>query len=236
MIQADWEQLKIPEKELEDLSGIALSDGFAADFYRSAALRNGKKLFSLLLNELLIFCLTLVVSLPVALLANKHNVGSFSDAEIFVRVLQITLGLSLAITVAWNVYRWVKAKPLATLAGLLDEVEKYHEVIQALDIIDRLTDAGNLQANLINRGDAIEALKITRESLVCALKTERILRENQKFICRRYELFTNIESNLAALMALDVSDRATEYGRLLNEALEIGMSVHKEVRKLQNGR
>ncbi|MEG4104632.1 hypothetical protein [Microcoleus sp. S13_C5] len=236
MIQADLEQLKIPEKELEDLSGIALSDGFAADFYRPAALREGKKLFSLLLNELLIFCVTLVVSLPIALLANKHNVGSFSDAEIFVRVLQITLGLSLAITVAWNIYKWVKAKPLAILAVLLDEVEKYHEVIQALDIIDRLTAAGNLQANLINRGDAIEALKITRESLVCALKTERILRENQQFIGRRYELFANIESNLAALMAVDVSDRATEYGRLLNEALEIGMSVHKEVRKLQNGK
>nr|WP_216670188.1 hypothetical protein [Microcoleus asticus] len=230
------DELTIPERELEDLSGIALSDGFAADFYRSAALLNGKKLFSLLLNELLIFCVTLVVSLPVALLANQHNVGSFSDAEIFVRVLQITLGLSLAITVAWNIYKWVKAKPLATLAGLLDEVEKYHEVIQALDIIDRLTAAGNLQANLINRADAIEALKITRESLVCALKTERILRENQQFIGRRYELFANIESNLAALMAVDVSDRATEYGRLLNEALEIGMSVHKEVRKLQNGR
>ncbi|MEG3909453.1 hypothetical protein Q5691_03550 [Microcoleus sp. w1-18aA5] len=236
MIQADLEQLKISEKELEDLSGIALSDGFAADFYRPAALRDGKKLFSILVNELLIFCVTLVVSLPVALLANKHNVGLFSDSDIFVRVLQLTLGWSLAITVAWNVYKWVKAKPLATLAGLLDEVEKYHEVIQALDIIDRLTDAGNLQANLINRGDAIEALKITRESLVCALKTEKILRENQQFIGRRYELFANIESNLAALMAVDVSDRATEYGRLLNEALEIGMSVHKEVRKLQNGR
>jgi len=102
--------------------------------------------------------------------------------------------------------------------------------------IDRLTAAGNLQANLINRADAIEALQITRESLVCALRTERIMRENKDFIDRRYELFANIESNLAALMAVNVSDRATEYGRLLNEALEIGMSVHKEVRKLQNGK
>ena len=69
MIQADLDELKIPEKELENLSGIALSDGFAADFYRPATLGNGKKLFSILLNELLIFCVTLVVSLPVALLA-----------------------------------------------------------------------------------------------------------------------------------------------------------------------
>ncbi|WP_293337182.1 hypothetical protein [Microcoleus sp. CAWBG58] len=236
MIQADLDELRIPEKELEDLSGIALSDGFSGNFYHPDTLRNGKKLFAFLLHELLIFCVTLVVSLPVALLANRHDVSSASDAEIFVRVLQMTLGLSLAITVAWNVYQWLKAKPLATLAGLLEEVEKYHEVIKALDIIDRLTAAGNLQANLINRQDAIEALKITRESLVCALKTEKILRENHKFIGRRYELFANIESNLAALMALDVSDRASEYGRLLNEALEIGMSVHKEVRKLQNGK
>ncbi len=235
MIQADLDELRISEKELEDLSGIALSDGFVADFYRPAALRDPKKLFALLLNELLIFCVTLVVSLPIALLTNQHTVG-LSDTEILVRVLQITLGLSLAIAVAWNVYKWVKAKPLQTLAGLLDEVEKYQEVIKALDIIDRLTAAGNLQANLINRADAIEALQITRESLVCALRTERIMRENKDFIDRRYELFANIESNLAALMAVNVSDRATEYGRLLNEALEIGMSVHKEVRKLQNGK
>lgn len=234
MIQSDLDDLLIPEKDLEELSGIALSEGFAGNFYKYSTFQDSKKLFSMLLHELLIFCVTLVVSLPVALLATQNKVGSFSDAEIFIWVLQITLGLSLAIAVAWNVYRWVKAKPLATLASLLDEVEKYHEVIKALDIIDRLIAAGNLQANLMNREDAIEALSITKESLVCALKTEKILRENQEFIGRRYELFANIESNLAALMAMDVSDRATEYGRLLNEALEIGISVHKEVRNLQN--
>lgn len=123
---------------------IALSDGFAGDFYRSAALRDRQKQFSLLWNELLIFCVTLVVSLPVALLVTKNQVNSVSDAALFVQVLQITLALSLAIAVGWNVYKWVKVKPLETLAILLDEVEKYHEVIQALDMIDRLTAAGNL--------------------------------------------------------------------------------------------
>lgn len=235
MIQADLDELLIRETELEELTGIPVDDGFSGIFYRYGAFRDSKKLFSMLLNELLIFCVTLVVSLPIALLATQHKVGSFSDAQIFVWVLQLTLGLSVAIAVAWNLYRWVKARPLAILAGLLDEVDKYHEVIKALDIIDRLIAVGNLQANLMNREDAIEALNVTRESLVCGLKTERILRENHEFIGRRYELFANIESNLATLLAMDVSDQATEYGRLLNEALEIGLSVHKEVRKLQNG-
>jgi len=35
-------------------------------------------------------------------------------------------------------------------------------------------------------------------------------------------------------MSFEVSNQANEYGRLLNESLQIGMSVHKEVRKLQN--
>jgi hypothetical protein len=235
-MQPDLAELKISETELEDLSGIALGDGFAGDFYRPAKLRDSKKLLALLFHELLIFCLTFVVSLPVALLVTRNQIDLVSDAALFVRVLQISLSLSLAMAAGWNVYQWVKAKPLAVLAGLLDEVEKYHEVIKALDIIDRLTAAGNLPANSINREEAIAALKITRESLVCAVRTEKVLRENKEFIGRRYELFANIENNLAALMALDVSDRATEYGRLLNEALEIGISVHKEVRKLQNGK
>ena len=68
--------------------------------------------------------------------------------------------------------------------------------------------------------------------LINGLKTERILREHQDFMGRRYELFLNLENNLSALMALDVTNQATEYGQLLNEALEIGMTVHQEVRKL----
>ena len=35
-------------------------------------------------------------------------------------------------------------------------------------------------------------------------------------------------------MSFDMSDSASEYGRLLNESLRIGITVHKEMRKLQN--
>ncbi len=71
----------------------------------------------------------------------------------------------------------------------------------------------------LNRNDVVKALEVTRESLICALQTERILRENQDFIMKRYELFASMENNLSALMNFDVKNQATEYGRLLNEAL-----------------
>jgi hypothetical protein len=39
-----------------------------------------------------------------------------------------------------------------------------------------------------------------------------------------------------ALTALQVSDQASEQGRLLNEALQIVVDVREEMRKLQNQR
>lgn len=63
-----------------------------------------------------------------------------------------------------------------------------------------------------------------------------MLRENKGLIARRYEVFAYLENNFTSLMALDSSNKAGEYGRLLNESLQIGMSVHKEVRKLQKRR
>ncbi|MBD0304078.1 MAG: hypothetical protein ICV85_18510 [Tolypothrix sp. T3-bin4] len=66
--------------------------------------------------------------------------------------------------------------------------------------------------------------------------TEKILRENQGLLARRYDLFTNIENNLASLKTLEVKERANEYTELLNEALQIGMSVHQEVQKFSQAR
>ena len=241
-MQPDLEELRIKEQEIEELSGINLSDILMGNLYRFSVIRDGligkkrrdrQKLASLIVNEVLIFGLTLIISLPITLLTTK-NTASAPDTQAFFQFLQLTLVLSMVLTIGWNIYMWWKAKPLAALANLAEEVEKYNEVIKALDIIDKLTAVGNLPINLINREEAIKALNVTRDSLICALKTERILRENQEFIGRHYELFVNIENNLSALMAFDINNQASEYGRLLNEALEIGMSVHKELRKLQD--
>lgn len=67
-----------------------------------------------------------------------------------------------------------------------------------------------------------------------ALLTEKVLRKHQKFITRRQELFTNIETNLAILQTLQIDGQATEYGQLLNQALQIGLSVRREIEQLHD--
>lgn len=193
-----------------------------------------KKVLSIMLNQILIFGLTLIISLPLTLVLTTKTIYTPDDPQLISLFIKIVVGISLGITWCWNIYMWWQTKPLIELVKLLDEVQKYNEIIQAVDIIDRLAAVGNLEVNLINRDDVIKALQVTRASLICALQTEKIIRENQGFIVRRYELFANIENQLAALIDFDVKNQASEYGRLLNEALEIGMSVQREVRKLQN--
>lgn len=127
-----------------------------------------------------------------------------------------------------SIISWVKFKSVRTL---VKEVDRYNAVIRAVDINDQLEEAGNPGVGLSNREKVIQALSEMKVDLERALKTERILRENKNFIAKNPQLFT---TNLTALTALQLSDRASEYGRILDQALQIAVGVQEEMRKLQN--
>lgn len=84
-----------------------------------------------------------------------------------------------------------------------------------------------------DRNKAIEALKLARQDLVRALKTERILRENQDVIINNSDLFVD---NLSGIRALQVTEKATEFGKILSNALQVALDVQEEMQKLQNMR
>jgi hypothetical protein len=129
-----------------------------------------------------------------------------------------------------SIILWVKFK---SVRRLVKEVDRYNAVIKAVDINDQLEEAGNPGVGLSDREKVIQALGVMKADLVRALKTERILRENKKFIAKNPQLFT---TNLTALTALQLSDQASEYGRVLDQALQIAVGVQEEMRKLQNRR
>nr|MDJ0774478.1 hypothetical protein [Mastigocoleus sp. MO_167.B18] len=128
--------------------------------------------------------------------------------------------------------RWLWRRKVSpeSLAKLLDEVDEYHKLIEAIDINDQLASSGNLQSNLEDREKVIAALKLIREDLVRALKTERILRDNKKLIAQKHELLID---NLSNLQALQASSEASEYAQLLNQSLQIALDVQDQIRKLR---
>jgi hypothetical protein len=126
---------------------------------------------------------------------------------------------------------WLKRNSPQTLLSLLDEVDRYHAVIKAIDISDQIQDAGSAETAIRDRTTALQALQLTRSDLIRALRTERIFRENKDFMATNPEIFV---TNLTALSALQVSDRGSEYGQFLDRALQIGTGIQAEMRKLQS--
>jgi hypothetical protein len=228
-MQSDLESLKITAGELEHITGLDISETFMGRVYRPTVFRKPRQLLSLAVTELLTFGLILVFCLPFSLILARSFGNSNLATATIVSFLQIAFVVSVVLFLLWNACMTLQGKKLKILAHLLDEVDKHNEIIDAVDVIDQLGAVKNSAVALIDRPAVIEALTVTRESIVCALMTEKILRKHQRLIARRYELFSQIETNLATLQAVQMSQQATEYAQLLNEALAIGRSVHQEL-------
>lgn len=154
-------------------------------------------------------------------------VAIFPRAYLFWFAFHLAAIVGLIFEDAWKI--WCSQNK--HLVNLFDDVDRYNGIVKAIEINDKIEDAGNAEVKIGARSKVIQALQLIRDDLVRALKTERILRENKKFVATNSELFAN---NLRTLNALQISDRATEQGRLLNEALQLAVGVQAEMKKLQS--
>lgn len=219
-MQPDLQGLEISLGELRHLSGVEPTDVF-----RPTILKKPESRWRFLFQELI---LSLALTPVIVGLLQVFIILPFIGAS-----LSITIGILILVPIAIISCRWfwLQRKNQGTLGYLLDEVERYNAVIKAIDINDQLEAAGTIQRSLSDRQNVIQALTLIRQDLLKALRAERILRENQSFISSNSELLI---SNLRTLQALQVTDQASEYGHLLNEALQIAAGVSEEMRKLHN--
>jgi len=155
-------------------------------------------------------------------------VAIFPRAYLFWFALHLAAIAGLIFEDAWKIWCSSQNKHLI---NLFDDVDRYNGIIKAIEINDKIEDAGNAEVKVGDRPKVIQALQLIRNDLVRALKTERILRENKKFVATNSELFAN---NLRTLNSLQISDRTSEQGRLLNEALQLAIGVQAEMKKLQD--
>jgi hypothetical protein len=237
-VRNDLHGLEISPKELQQLTNLpvkyqlVLITNHLKEFSKQILYKmKGSEGATVIFISFSIFVFSyLIFDIVIRLFANWVTIPSW--------ILLLILGL-LGSTVVQGIFYWVWRNALKTLKKsmtysleiLLDDVERYNSIIRAIDINDQIEDAGNPDVTIKERDRVIAALKLTRADLVRALKTERILRENQNFILGNTELFAN---NLATLTAMQVTEKATEHGKLLNEALQIALDVQYEMKKLQS--
>lgn len=234
----DLKSLRITDKELQDLTNLPVdnqlpiitdslyqlgkllldkvqgSEGATVVFISSSVL-----IFTYLLFDWLVKDLVAWITLPSWIL--------------LILTLVWLSGVSQGVLYLWWKYktRFFKKNMTSSLKVLLNDVSRYNSIIHAININDQIEAAGNPAVGIQNRDKVIKSLKFTKLDLVRALKTERILRENKAFILTNSDSFTH---DLSSLSTMEVSEKAAEHDRLLNEALQIAMDVKQEMKKLQD--
>ncbi|RCJ35352.1 hypothetical protein A6770_16130 [Nostoc minutum NIES-26] len=217
-MQPDLIGLEISKGELRRLTGFDPDDVF-----RPSMMKDREKRLGFLLNEMLVaLALTPIIVGFIYAFLILPIIGSSIKLGILLLIL-----VPIAVLIGRSLWRRMTCPKALTM--LLDEVDKYHGVVQAIDINDQLATSAN-QSSINDREQVIAALQLIRENLVLALKSERILRDNKKLLANNQELFVN---NLANLQALQVSSQASEYSQLLNQSLQIALDVQAEIKKLQ---
>lgn len=237
-MQPDLQGLEISPGELRHLCGLE-----PTEIFRPTILANPKGRFNFLFQE---FLLSLALTPIIVGLLHVFVILPFIGSSLFATLITLIVVPLVILAARWL---WLKRNSPATLCALLDEVDRYNAVIKAMHINEQLESVGRPQISsfdcpsapeksdvydeLLLRKKVLDALTLTREDLVKALKAEKILRENQNFLISNPEL---LASNLRTLQALQVHDQASEYGHLLHEALQIAAGVSEEMKKLQNKR
>jgi hypothetical protein len=228
------ERLWISEQELEDTLNLDLGTATAVEVYRAFFCKNPRSLLSVLITEGVVCVLIFVFVMPVSLIANRAA-GNLSNTPIESHNFFVLLAaIELFSIVVFNCYLWQQVKPVKSLAKLLEEIEKYNQVISEIAVIATLDPAHDCQPNPgSEREEILLWLQDIRQTLMDALKVENIVRTRQDLSLNRFELLTNLEDNLTALISSDVSNRATQYKHLLDNMLRVHRAVHREIQKLK---
>ncbi len=237
-VRDDLKGLAINQKELRKLTNLPIKEEliiiinplklFVREFIQK--IKGPEGATAIFIGLAVILSCYIVFDLVIKMFANWVQLPSWL---LFIKLCFIGGGITqLILYMTWKKRVAVFKENLTySLNTLLHEIDRFNAVIRAIDINDKIEAAGNTEVGIKERRRVIEALEYTRADLVRALRTEKILRENKKFIVNNSELLAN---NLATLTQMQVTERASEHGRLLNEALEIAMDVQQEMKRLQS--
>jgi len=225
------ESLIISEREVETLTGFEVSPifvgGALTGIYRPSVLRKPGHRFYILLTELIVAALLFMVAIPIGLFFTRGQGGGIQTGAAIARFLLLTTLLAaVGLGLRYGSMR-IRQKQLKRLLSLLDKVEQFNDMIRAIALSQQLSSAAPTELPNLH-----EALELTRSNLVYGLTIERILRENQGLLTRQHDLLTSIEANLITLRSLELEQQAITYQQLIEEALEIGLSVQQELQKV----
>ena len=226
--------LKINRSEIEQILELNSFNSLALEITDILLLQQRKDRLSFLITEAIIWFLGILFLVPLNLLIFQQWLLHSNQFRGFAIVIILSAMLSLGILLCLNFFLWQRAKKLKSLALILNKIEGYNSLIQNLQLITKFHNISTAATpnSSQSASEITTALKLTKDSLLKSLEIENFILENQQLKLQdRYRLFNNLEDDLVRFMSLPNEQNETECQQLLVEAIQLGLSVHQEVRK-----
>lgn len=149
---------------------------------------------------------------------------SQSQSDRLAKLIWVDGTITLATLGGVNSWIFYRGKRLKKLLKLVEQIEQYNRIVNSIATLEKLTNLTNYQCEPSQADSMMEILARTRQNLLIALKIDLYLRQH----LHADELIASITHNLIDLQNLAQQPQLVEYGMLLTQAWEIGMSVYHE--------
>ena len=233
----DWDKLKINQAELDLIFEPNIISSWAIALGRIFILRRTRYWKTFLLTESSLLFLSLLFFFPVNLIFFRKLGWLDNNTNSFIIVFTVTVSLSLLTLIILNYYLEQKAKRLKLLIQLLEKVDGYNQLINNFKLLSKIESINNTNNDRNSRSitELKAVLSLTKSSLLKSIEVESFIyhrsRDRQLVYYDRARLLADLENDLANLFIPEINS-GLEY-QLLNEAVNLGLSIHQEIRKIQ---
>ena len=134
---------------------------------------------------------------------------------------------TITIAILAGINSWIlhRGKRLQRFLKLVEQIEQYNQIIESIITLEQVAILTNHQPESDYTDSTIELLSQTRQNLLTGLEIDRYLDRHPN----SDQLAVSIAHKLIDLQSLAHQPQLAEYGMLLSQAWEIGMSVYTEV-------
>ena len=238
MISSDWNQLQISKAELERVFEVNIIDEWAIAFGSVLYFKQSQASKALLLAIGSFLFISLLLFFPVNLIVLRQLKLVDNSSIGLMLVLLISTCVSMLLLIFSSFYLYKKAKKLKRITTLLEKVKQYNQLINSFNLLANISSIANsTNTSSKNTVELKSVFNLTKNTLLESIKLENFLYRHQTWeIPNDYshsplQLLAHFEDNLASL-SFEQTERNTEYKQLLEDAIDLGLSVQQEMRKI----
>jgi hypothetical protein len=222
--------LPLTETDVETLTGLEVNGLYVGDLLSGCYRRSighPQRRLSQVLSQVIALVILFVLCLPIGFAGLAGQSPQGQDLLRFVQGPAIVSGLLFG---AWHLSLRRQSLRLGRLLLLLEEVDQYNAVVAAIDLATQLQ---GLAPQADRPSNLHQGIDLTRQTLVVALQTDRLLRQSNLPRAQRASILqpglTQIEDHLLQLRSIEVQQQGQETARLIGDAVAIGLRVRSEL-------